>query len=61
MIGVNNLKNGRNPVKLQKESPAGWLGKVNRIKEIRRRKDGLKINRQQLFVRKKASQAVRVR
>ena len=35
------------------------LGKVNRVKEIRRRrKDGLKINRQQLFVRKKVSRAV---
>ena len=32
------------------------LGKVNRVKEIRRRgKDGLKINRQQNFVRKKVS------
>ena len=32
-------------MKLQKESPAGFAGKVNRVKEIRRRgKDGLKIN-----------------
>ena len=49
-------------MKLQKESPAGCAGKVNRVKEIRRkRKDGLKINRQQLFVRKKDSRAVSVR
>ena len=40
-----NLKNGRKPVKLQNESPAGCIGKVNRVKEIRRKgKDGLKIN-----------------
>ena len=38
------------------------LGKVNRVKEIRRRrKDGLKINRQQPFVRKKVSRVVSVR
>ena len=38
------------------------LGKVNRVKEIRRRRnDGLKINRQQLFVRKKVLRAVSVR
>ena len=36
-------------------------GKLNRVKEIRRRrKDGLKINRQQLFVRKKVSRPVGV-
>ena len=46
VVNVNNLKNGRKPVKLQKESPAGSAaGKVNKVKEIRRRgKDGLKIN-----------------
>ena len=50
MVDVKNLKNGRKPVKLQKESLAGCAGKVNRVKEIRRRgKDGLKINRQQHF------------
>ena len=38
------------------------LGKVNRVKEIRRRgKDSLKINRQQHFVRKKVSRDVSVR
>ena len=38
------------------------LGKVNRVMEIRRRgKDGLKINRQQHFVRKKVSRDVSVR
>ena len=38
------------------------LGKVNRVKEIRRRgKNGLKINRQQPLVRKKVSRAVSVR
>ena len=46
----------RKPVKLQKGSPAGCDGKVNRSKKIRRRgKNGLKINRQQHFVRKKVS------
>ena len=35
------------------------LGEVNRVKEIRRRrKDGLKINRYQLFVRQKVSRVV---
>ena len=58
VVNVKNLKNGRNPVKLQQDA----LGKVNRVKEIRRRgKDGLKINRQQHFVRKKVSRAVSVR
>ena len=38
------LKMARKPVKLQKENPAGCTGKVNSVKEIRRReKDGLKI------------------
>ena len=46
VVDVNNLKNGRKPVKLQKESPAGCTGKkrINRVKEIRiRGKNGLKI------------------
>ena len=38
------------------------LGEVNRVKEIRRRgKAGLKINRQQHFVRKNVSRDVSVR
>ena len=62
VVDVNNLKYGRKPAKLQKENPAGTLGKVNSVKEIRRRgKDSLKINRQQLYVRKKVSRAVSVR
>ena len=62
VVDVNNLKNGWKPAKLQKENPAGALGKVNRVKEIRRRgKDGLKINRQQPFVRKKVLRDVSVR
>ena len=62
VVDLNNLKNSRKLVKLQKESPAGCAGKVNREKEIRRRgKDGLKINRQQHFVRKKVSRVVSVR
>ena len=36
MVDVNNLKNGRKPVKLQKEIPTGCAGKG-------REKDGLKI------------------
>ena len=61
VVDVNNLRNGRKPVKLLKESPADALGKVYRVKEIRRRrKDGLKIN-QQHFVRKKVSRAESVR
>ena len=41
---LTTLKNGRKPVKLQKEIQQDALGKVNRVKEIRRRgKDGLKI------------------
>ena len=52
VIDVNNLKNGRKPVKLQKE----------RVKEIRRRgMDSLKINRQQHFVRKKVPRVDSVR
>ena len=43
-IDVTTIKMARKTVKLQKESPAGCVGKVNRVKEIRRReKDGLKI------------------
>ena len=51
---LKTLKMARKPVKSQKESPVGCAGKVSRVKEIRRRgKDGLKINRQQHFLRKK--------
>ena len=54
VVDVNNVKSGRKSVKLQKKFQQDALGKVNRVKEIRRRrKDGLKINRQQPFVRKK--------
>ena len=54
MVDINNLTNGRKPVKLQRKVQQDAPGKVNRVKEIRRRgKDGLKINRQQHFVRKK--------
>ena len=54
VVDVNNLKNGRKPVKLRRKVHQDALGKVNRVKEIRRRgKDDLKINRQQPFVRKK--------
>ena len=43
VVDVNNLKNGRKPVKLQRKVQQDALGKVNRVKEIRiRRKDGLK-------------------
>ena len=43
-------------MKLQKESPAGCAGEGNRVMEISRRgKDGLKINPQEHFVRKKVS------
>ena len=49
----------RKPVKLQKESPAGFSGEVNRVKETRRRgKDGLKIK---IFVGKKVSRVDSVR
>ena len=62
MVDVNNLKNGRKPVKIQRKVQQDALGKVNRVKEIRRRgKDGLTINRQQPFVRKKASRDVSMR
>ena len=55
-VDVNNLKNGK------EASEVTELGKVNRVKEIRRRgKDGLKINRQLPFVRKKVSRDVSVR
>ena len=32
-VDVNNLKNGRKPVKLQKESPAGCAGEGKQSKE----------------------------
>ena len=44
VVDVNNLKNGRKPVKIQKKVQQDALGKVNRVKEIRRREyDGLNI------------------
>ena len=59
---LTTLKNGRKPVKLQKESPAGCAGEGKQSKKNRRRgKDVLKINRQQLFVRKKVSRDVSAR
>ena len=48
------------PVKLQKESPAGSAGAVNRVKEIRRREnEGFKDNRQMHYVRKARVESVR--
>ena len=42
---LTTLKNGRKPVKLQKESPAGCAGEGKQSKKNRRwEKDGLKIN-----------------
>ena len=38
MVDVTTLKMERKPVKLQKEIQQDALGKVNRVKEIRRRK-----------------------
>ena len=32
VVDVNNLKNGRKPVKLQKESPAGCAGEGKQSK-----------------------------
>jgi len=32
VVDVNNLKNGRKPVKLQKESPAGYAGEGKQSK-----------------------------
>ena len=63
VVDDNNLTNGRKPVKLQKESPAGCAGegKQSNGNYRRRGKDGLKINRQPLFLRKKVSRAVSVR
>ena len=57
MVNVNNLKNGKEAsLSHRRKVKQDALGKVNRVKEIRRRgKDGLKINRQQHFVRKKVS------
>ena len=54
VVDVIKLRNGRKPEKIQRKVQQNALGKVNRVKEIRRRgKNGLKINRQQQFVRKK--------
>ena len=58
---LTTSKMARKPVKLQKKVQQDALGKVNRVKEIRRReKDGLKINRQKPFVRKQVSRDVSV-
>ena len=44
VVDVTTLKMTRKRVKFHKENPAGYAGKVNRVKEMRRRKkDGLKI------------------
>ena len=60
MVDGTTLKMAGKPVQRKVQHDA--LGKVNRVTEIRRRgKDDLKINRQQLFVRKKVSRAVSVR
>ena len=59
VVDGTTIKMARKPVKIQRKVQQDALGKVNRVKEIRRRrKDGLEINRQQLFVRKKVSRAV---
>ena len=56
VFDVTTLKMARKPVKLQRKGQQDALGKVKRVKEIRRReKDGFKINRQQHFVRKKVN------
>ena len=57
VVDGTTLKMAGKPVQRKVQHDA--LGKVNRVTEIRRRgKDDLKINRQQLFVRKKVSRAV---
>ena len=44
VVDVTTLKMARKPVKIQRKVQQDALGKVNRVKEIRRReKDGLKI------------------
>ena len=53
VVDVNNLKNSRKPLQLQKKVQQDALGKVNRVKDIRRRgKDGLKINRQPFVLKR---------
>ena len=57
-VGITTLKMASYRRKVQHDA----MGKVNRIKEIRRiEKDGLKINRQQHFVRKRVSRVDSVR
>ena len=59
---LTTLKMTGNKRSYRRKVQQDTLGKVNRVKEIRRRgKDGLKINRQQPFVRKKVSRDVSVR
>ena len=53
MVNVTTLKMARKPVKLQMKVQQDALGKVNRIKENRRRElDGLKITDNKHYVRK---------
>ena len=55
-VDLITLKMARKPVKIQRKVQQDALGKVNRVKENRRRgKDVLKINRQRHYVRKKVS------
>ena len=62
VVDVNNLKKAWSQWSYRRKVQQDALGKVNRVKENRiRRKDGLKINRQQSFVRKKVSRDVSVR
>ena len=59
---LTTLKKAGSQLSFRRKVQQDALGKVNRVKEISRRgKDGLKINRQQLFVKKKVSRAVSVR
>ena len=59
---LTTLKKGGSQRSYRRKVQQDALGKVNRVKEIRRRgKNGLKINRQKHFVRKKVSRAVSVR
>ena len=60
VVDVNNLKNDRKPVKLQRKVQQDVLGKVNRVKEIRR-KGRFKYNRQYHYVKKKVSRVESLR
>ena len=62
VVDVTTLKIARKQVKIQRKLQQDVLGKVNRVKEIRRReKDGLKIADNKHHVRKKVSLVVSVR